>query len=177
MFPMTVTISNPTQLNAVMAALGVAGIESSKTTPCAAHAAESAREEAKSTKKAGSKPEKAQAEVAQNTASNTSEVSIAPAEVAVENTAPEAAPSQASGAADVTQMTGAEAEKALHGIANRPAEAPTYQATADAVTKLARTKGRETAVAVLTKFGAAKLPDVKPEQFADVIAACEAAGA
>jgi hypothetical protein len=52
------------------------------------------------------------------------------------------------------------------------APAPTYQDAAAAVTNLAKTKGRDAAVAVLTKFGAAKLPDVKPEQFADVIAAC-----
>lgn len=57
------------------------------------------------------------------------------------------------------------------------AAAPTYQATADAVTKLARTKGRDAAVAVLAKFGAGKLPDVKPEQFAAVIAECEKVGA
>lgn len=57
------------------------------------------------------------------------------------------------------------------------AAAPTYQATADAVTKLAREKGRDAAIGVLSKFGAAKLPDVKPEQFAAVIAACEEAGA
>ena len=98
MFPMTVTISNPAQLNAVMAALNVGGIESPKTSPCVGHA-------------------------------------------------------------------------------NNPADAPTYQDTADAVTKLARTKGRDAAVAVLSGFGAAKLPDVKPEQFAAVIAACEKAGA
>lgn len=77
----------------------------------------------------------------------------------------------------LTQMTAGEAEKALHGHANNPADAPTYQATADAVTKLAREKGRDAAIAVLTKFGAAKLPDVKPEQFAAVIAECEAVGA
>lgn len=77
----------------------------------------------------------------------------------------------------LTQMTAAEAEKALHGHANNPADAPTYQATADAVTKLAREKGRDAAIAVLIKFGASKLPDVKPEQFAAVIAECEAVGA
>lgn len=55
------------------------------------------------------------------------------------------------------------------------AEVPTYQATADAVTKLARVKGRDAAVAVLSKFSAVKLPDVKPEQFAAVIAACNQA--
>lgn len=144
MFPMTVTISNPAQLNAVMAALNVAGIESPKTSPCAGHAVETAKAEA-------------QAAAATETAQAT--------ETAEQK--PEA----------LTQMTAAEAEKALHGHANNPADAPTYQATADAVTKLARTKGRDAAVAVLNEFGAAKLPDVKPEQFAAIIAACEKAGA
>lgn len=134
MFPMTVTISNPAQLNAVMAALNVAGIESPKTSPCVGHAVETAQ----ATETAQAAEQK-----------------------------PEA----------LTQMTAAEAEKALHGHANNPPDAPTYQATADAVTKLARTKGRGAAVAVLNEFGAAKLPDVKPEQFAAIIAACEKAGA
>lgn len=131
MFPMTVTISNPAQLNAVMAALNVAGIESPNTSPRVGHATETVQ----ATETTEQKPEA------------------------------------------LTQMTAAEAEKALHGHANNPADAPTYQATADAVTKLARTKGRDAAVAVLNEFGAAKLPDVKPEQFAAIIAACEKAGA
>lgn len=76
-----------------------------------------------------------------------------------------------------TQMTGAEAEKALDGHANQPKDAPTYQDAADAVTRLARTKGRDAAIAVLKQFDAAKLPDVKPGQFAAVIAACEKAEA
>lgn len=167
MFPMTVTISNPAQLNAVMAALNVAGIESPKTSPCVGHAVETAKEEAKgkatSTKKEAAKTEvkdepkaEAQAAAATETAQAT--------ETAEQK--PEA----------LTQMTAGEAEKALHGHANNPADAPTYQDTADAVTKLARTKGRDAAVAVLSKFGAGKLPDVKPEQFAAVIAACEEAG-
>ncbi len=132
MFPMTVTISNPAQLNAVMAALNVAGIESPKTSPCAGHAVETAKEEAKG-----------------KTTSTKTEA----------------------------KTEAKDEPKALHGHANRPADAPTYQATADAVTKLARTKGRDAAVAVLKEFGAAKLPDVKPEQFAAIIAACEKAGA
>jgi hypothetical protein len=41
---------------------------------------------------------------------------------------------------------------------------------------LARAKGRDAAVAVLGEFGAARLPDVKPEQFAAIVAACEKAG-
>ena len=77
----------------------------------------------------------------------------------------------------LVQMTGSEAAQALHGHANHPADAPTYQDAAAAITKLSKTKGRDAAVAVLTAFGAAKLPDVKPEQFADIIAAAEKAGA
>ena len=162
MFPMTVTISNPAQLNAVMAALNVGGIESPKTSPCVGHAVETAKEEAKgkaaSTKKETAKTEAKEEPKAEAQATETAQAA---------EQKPEA----------LTQMTAAEAEKALHGHANNPPDAPTYQATADAVTKLARTKGRDAAVAVLNEFGAAKLPDVKPEQFAAIIAACEKAGA
>lgn len=172
MFPMTVTISNPAQLNAVMAALNVGGIESPKASPCAGHAAETAKEEAKgktTTKKETAKAEEKKPEAG---AVQTAETQPSATTEGAETTAAAEQKPEA-----LTQMTGAEAEKALHGHANRPADAPTYQATADAVTKLARTKGRDTAVAVLAKFGAGKLPDVKPEQFAAIIAACEEAGA
>ena len=167
MFPMTVTISNPAQLNAVMAALNVAGIESPKTSPCVGHAVETAKEEAKG--KATTKKEAAKTEVKDEPKAEAQAAAATETVQATETTEqkPEA----------LTQMTAAEAEKALHGHANNPADAPTYQATADAVTKLARTKGRDAAVAVLNEFGAAKLPDVKPEQFAAIIAACEKAGA
>ena len=53
--------------------------------------------------------------------------------------------------------------------------AVTYKEAAEAVTKLSRTKGRDAAIAVLKSFGADKLPDVKPEDFAAVVAACQAA--
>lgn len=171
MFPMTVTISNPAQLNAVMAALNVAGIESPKTSPCVGHAVETAKEEAKgkatATKKEAAKTEAKEEPKAEAQAAATSETAQATETAQAAEQKPEA----------LTQMTAAEAEKALHGHANNPPDAPTYQATADAVTKLARTKGRDAAVAVLNEFGAAKLPDVKPEQFAAIIAACEKAGA
>lgn len=172
MFPMTVTISNPAQLNAVMAALNVAGIESPKIPPCAGHAVETAKEEAKG-KATSTKKEAAKTEVKDEPKAEAQAAAATETVQATETTEqkPEA----------LTQMTAAEAEKALHGHANNPAnnpaDAPTYQDTADAVTKLARTKGRDAAVAVLSKFGAGKLPDVKPEQFAAVIAACEEAGA
>ena len=54
--------------------------------------------------------------------------------------------------------------------------APTRQNAADAVTKLARLKGRNAAVNALAKFdGATNLSDLKPEQYADLIAECTAA--
>ena len=165
MFPMTVTISNPAQLNAVMAALNVGGIELPKTSPCVGHAAETAKEEAKS-KTTSTKKETAKTEA--------KEEPKAEAQAAAATETAQAADQKPEA---LTQMTASEAEKALHGHANNPAATPNYQATADAVTKLAREKGRDAAIAVLTKFGASKLPDVKPEQFAAVIAECEAVGA
>lgn len=53
--------------------------------------------------------------------------------------------------------------------------AVTYQAAADAVTKLARTKGRDAAIGVLKSFGVEKLPEVTADQYAAVVAACAAA--
>lgn len=93
----------------------------------------------------------------------------------------EAGPAVAQAAEQVNQATNVESitknQVKKEAPADQGAEAPTYQATADAVTKLARTKGREVTVDVLAQFGASKLPDVQPEQFAALIAACEAAGA
>jgi hypothetical protein len=59
--------------------------------------------------------------------------------------------------------------------AEQPEAEVTYESTAEAVTQLARTKGREIAVGILSKFGASKLPDAKPKDFAAIIAACEKA--
>jgi hypothetical protein len=50
----------------------------------------------------------------------------------------------------------------------------TYADVAAAITNLSKTKGREAAVAVLARFGATKLPDVKPEDFAALIEAAKA---
>lgn len=72
---------------------------------------------------------------------------------------------------------GAAAAKKAENSAASDKPAPTYQDAAAAITRLSKLKGRDTAVAVLKDFGAATLKDVKPEQFADVIAACEKAEA
>lgn len=57
------------------------------------------------------------------------------------------------------------------------ADAPDYATTAKAVNALVKAKGRQAAVDVLATFSAVTLKDVKPEQFAAVIAACEKAEA
>lgn len=147
MFPMTISVHNHNQLNAVMAAL--AG------NPAAVEQIAETVSEAKPAK--APKKEAAKVET--------------PVVAEVAQAEPEQKPET------LAQMSAAEAVDALDGHANQTAEAPTYQATADAVTKLARAKGRDAAVAVLSKFGAAKLPEVKPEDFAAVIAECEVAGA
>lgn len=54
-------------------------------------------------------------------------------------------------------------------------EQPTYQEVAALITKVSRTVSREAAVELLDGFGAKRGPDLKPEQFADVVAACEKA--
>lgn len=46
----------------------------------------------------------------------------------------------------------------------------TYQDAAAAITALSKAKGRDAAVALLKKFGASKLPEVKPEDFATIVA-------
>lgn len=54
----------------------------------------------------------------------------------------------------------------------KAAKEPSYQDAAKAITDLARAKGRTAAEEVLKRFGAEKLPQVKAEDFAAVIAAC-----
>ena len=45
----------------------------------------------------------------------------------------------------------------------------TYQDAATAITQLSKVKGRDAAVALLKKFGASKLPEVKPEDFNAIV--------
>lgn len=71
----------------------------------------------------------------------------------------------------------ARTEKAAEPAAP-PAAAPaaaTYEQAAKAVTSLIQRKGKDAAVVVLKQFSAAKLSDVKPERFAEIVAACESA--
>lgn len=127
MYPVTITIQNDTQLNAVLQALRVAPFD-----PATERAFPQSGSDSRTV-----------AEVDQA--------------IKAEN-----APEKASKAPKETKAQAAPA----------PETAVTYQQAADAVTQLAQAKGRDAAVAVLALFGAKKLPEVHPEDFASVIAAC-----
>ena len=54
---------------------------------------------------------------------------------------------------------------------------PTLQQVADAIINLANTVSRDKAVAILQKYGASKVPELKPEVFAAVLADVKVASA
>jgi len=133
---------------ATTAAQVAAVVTEGKSEPCGERGGETAKEESK-----------AKAKGEKETAAKKT-----PAAPAITSTPPTA---QAHAAQEKQSDTCEASDKA--------AQVPTYQDTAAAITKLARAKGRDAAVAVLSNLGAAKLPDVKPAQYADVIAACNQA--
>ena len=98
-------------------------------------------------------------------------------EVSANNTtSSETAPSSAADAA--ADVKPAAETPAIVEAAEQSVEAAagvTYEQAAKAVTELAKAKGRDAAVEVLGQFGAKKLPDVKPEHYADLMAACAGA--
>lgn len=142
MFPVTITLHNPAQMNAVMAALG-GEIPAALSAPAQAETTKAQKVETKK-----SEPETSAAAPEQ----------VHTPEVQSSGPTPAAAGNSTTSSSESGE-----------------AQAPSYQDAAAAVTKLSRAKGREAAVKVLAQFDAAKLPDVKPEQFAAVIAACEEA--
>lgn len=151
MFPVTITLTNSAQLNAVMAALSPTTVMAAPAPApeVAAAPVEKPKKQATSAAtQAASAPTQPTAEVA---------VAAVP-EKTVAASAPSAKPAVAAAPASTA--------------ATEPA---TYQDAAAAITKLSRAKGRDAAINVLQQFGASKLPEVKPEQFADIIAAAEAA--
>ena len=95
----------------------------------------------------------AQAPVADNSASDT-------AESASESDRPEVAAKKPAKSSDAISTT--------------KAEGVSYDDAAKAVQELARLKGRDAAIAVLGQFKAKTLKDVAPNDYAAIIAACEA---
>lgn len=59
--------------------------------------------------------------------------------------------------------------------ADAPSASPTYDEVKGAILEVSKSKGRQAAIDLLTKFGAKTGPDVKPDQYADFIAAATSA--
>lgn len=161
MFPITVTIHNMPDLQKVFAAMGanltvgtsVLGQPLPNTAGVAAAPVE------KSSAKPSPKATGAKAEAQSAPSSPTAEAAGAGAATqSTEQAAPTTSTAQAATANSASD-----------------APAPTYKDAADAITALVKAKGRPAGEAVLKEFGATNLPGVKPEQFADVIAAAKAA--
>lgn len=134
------------------AAQVAAVVTEAKTTPCAGHDAETAKEEGKA------KPEK-------ETAAKKTTAAATEAAAGTQSTAEAGA-----GAAQEKKADNSEAS-------DKASEIPAYPSVVSAINKLAQGKGRDAAVAVLSKFGVTRGPELKPEQYAAVIAECEKAGA
>lgn len=136
------------------AAQVAAVVSEAKTTPCAGHDAETAKEEGKA------KPEK----------EATAKKTTAAATEAAASTQSTAEAGAGAGAAQEKKADNSEAS-------DKAAEVPAYTSVVSAINKLAQGKGRDAAVAILSKFGVTRGPELKPEQYAAVITECETAGA
>ncbi len=143
MFPVSITLHNPAQLNAVLAALGtnIAAPEVERTAAPVADKQDTKKEVKQQTKKDAAPASEPTPTASDNSASSSTE----------------------SNAADANEKAG-NTEQSM---------APTYEDAKTAVLKLGKAKGRQATLDVLSRFGATKLPDVQPEAFADLIALVE----
>lgn len=139
MFPVTITVHNDAQLNAILAAMGK---DLQPETPKPTQTEKPAQAKAQTSKaKADPKPDAAPSSEPAQTQSDNSETS------------------------SKESMQASESDT----------EPLSYQDVAALITKVSRTVSREAAVDLLAEFGAKRGPDLKPEQYADVVAACEKA--
>lgn len=84
------------------------------------------------------------------------------------------APAAEKGSKKTTSPSTSEKATAAGTPAASPAPAEiSYDQISKAVISVAQKKGRDAAVALLSKFGAGKATELKPEQYADVLAAVE----
>lgn len=142
MFPITITLKDHAQLNAVLAALNFEVEGDAQAVATATEAIKGAAEK--------SKANPAKAEVVRGQA---------------ESPKPDAAQSSepTPTASDNSESSSNESNESD----GKPA--PTYEDAKAAVLKLGKVKGRQASLDALSRFGATKLPDVLPEHFADLI--------
>lgn len=157
MFPMTMTIHNQAQLAVVLGALG--GLPSAAL---ATHAAPVQADQPKDTASPKPKAEKTA------TSAATAAASGAPGPRTAEADAATAAPEKTAAASNPTAAPAAAQQPA----STAAAEPIPYNKVASAITAMVKTD-RQRTVDALAKFGAKKGPDLKPEQYADFLAALE----
>jgi hypothetical protein len=149
MFPMTMTISNAAQLQAVLAALNPEQI------------AQAAQVKTESPKKEATTAKK------QEVAAPTQPTAEAVVADAPSNKAEDSAPTGDAKTADKQQTKTTEAASSE----------VTKEDAKTVALRLAKNKGRDALVALLSDFGAANLDGVKPEQFAEFVAKAKELGA
>jgi len=104
-------------------------------------------------------------------------VAVSPEQLAAAAAAAAPAASQTAQVSQAAAATAA-APAAAATVAEKPVEVvPTLQQVADAIIDLANNHSRDAAVGILAKFNVKKVPELKPEQFASVLAAVAAAKA
>ena len=152
MFPMTLTIHNPGQLNAIMALLAATPVPQE---PSTAELVQIAQARGAEIKKDAVAPEgkSAQSDKAPAPSSPTATAETEPDAQKQSTKQPEP---QSSTAADAT--------------ASSATEPVTYDQVAKAITEAAKAN-REKVIATLGKFGAKRGTELKAEQFADFLAA------
>jgi len=96
------------------------------------------------------------------------QVAAVVAEAPVQEAKPEPKKQKAAASVDVPTPTAAASSEIS---SSDTVQEVTYQEAASAVTALAKAKGREAALGVLSRFNAVNLKDVKPEQYSAVLAA------
>jgi len=155
MFPVTITLQNTAQLNAVLAALALAPAAAAEpTTAQLVEIAQARAETIKATK-----------EVAASTAGK----SVKADPVRTQPTATEAAAGAPEKTADASAQSAgnAEAERQVSTAATDPIA---YDTVGKAITEKAKTD-RAHVIATLEAFGVKKGPELKPAQYADFLKA------
>lgn len=165
MFPIMMTIHNPAQLNAVMAALSLAAEPTTQDlTQIAKDRTPKAEEQP-----VWPHPTKATPETAAAPAPKPQRTSAKPEAASSAPSSPIAEAAAAAAPAQSTAQPAPQRATAAPAAASSAAEPVTYDQVARAISAAVRVS-REHVVATLKQFGAAKGPELKPAQYAEFLA-------
>lgn len=153
MFPMSITLHNPAQLNAVLAALNLGTAPAAEPSTAELVQIATARKEAAAAQV--EKPTTAKTDKAHAPGQRTAEAVVADA------------PAKTADAQASSTAASAEAKPQASTAATEPIA---YATVAEAITEMVK-KNRDHVVATLAKFGAKKGPEVKAEDYPAFMAA------